>query len=214
MAALAAARGALAAAERHVRDARRPIARLEAEIAGAAAAEAALAELDAADAAAMAAWAETGQGAAPAPAIERRRAAETALAAARARADAARRALPAAQDAADAAARRLGGAQAAIAPAVAAVLRAEGAALCDRYWRGAAEQERLRRELAALDQVLIAAFPIVHAATGRTIVEYLSPDRIAAPAAMRAITAACATLDPPETCQRAWRDRAATLMAG
>jgi hypothetical protein len=201
----------LRAAERAAEAAARPVTRLEALIADEAAAEALMAELDAGAAAAMAKWAETGQGAAPEPFAGERKAAESALAAARIAADAARHALTAARQTAAGAGRDLDAARARIAPAVASALREDGARLRDHYWRLAAELEGVRRRLAALDQVLIADFPVVHAQTGRTVVAWMSPDRIPAAEAMRALTAACAGLDSPDACKRAWRAQAGRL---
>jgi hypothetical protein len=194
----------LDAAETRAAAAARPVARLETELAAIAVRHAEAAEAGRAYALAMAEWATTGQGAAPEPPAiaepkgAEREATETALAIAR-------RGLEAAE-----ADRAL--AQSRIAPAVAGVLREDGARLAADYWRRWGEIERIRRELAALDQVLAADFPIIHGPTGRTILEFVSPEKLSAPAAMRAIEAATAGLPGLPDLIRAWRDAAAALV--
>jgi hypothetical protein len=98
-----------------------------------------------------------------------------------------------------------------IQPAVATVLREEGTWLAAEYWRRYTELEQVRRELTALDQVLIADFPIIHAPTGRTIVKWLSPVKLSAPDALDAAEAACVTLDDVAALTRVWRVKAEAL---
>ncbi len=193
-----------AAQKRHAA-AREPLARLEAEIAAADAARAHLAALDADYTDRMAAWAKTGQGPAPEPDD---REAPTAAAI---KGEAARRAMAAAAQAIAEAARQVAEAEARIAPAIAAVLREDGAALTAEYWRRYGALERVRRELEALDSVLIADFPITHAATGRPVVDFLSPAKLSAPAALNAAEAACADAGIVETFAQGWRLKAAEL---
>jgi hypothetical protein len=206
-------------AERNALAARAPAARLEGEIAGETAAQALLDGLDADYAARVAAWAtETpgGDGAAaepapPKPEGDARREAEAALAAAKYRATASRVALfNLRRTVADADA-RVGELRARIQPAVATVLREEGTWLAAEYWRRYTELEQVRRELTALDQVLIADFPIIHAPTGRTIVKWLSPVKLSAPDALDAAEAACVTLDDVAALTRVWRVKAEAL---
>jgi hypothetical protein len=184
--------------------AREPLARLEAEIAAADAAAAGLSAMDADYAARMAAWAQTGQGPAPEPAART-------TAAGSQKGDAARRAMTAAVQAIAEAARHVAEAEARIAPAIAAVLREDGAALAAEYWRRYGALERVRRELEALDSVLIADFPITHAATGRPVVDFLSPTKLSAPAALNAAEAACAGAGAVEAFAQGWRAKAAEL---
>jgi len=202
-------------AERKAMSARAPVARLEAEIADEAAARALLDELDAAYAARIAAWAGadpgSGQGPAPEPSLETRQEAKAALAAASLKADAARGALAAVRHAVAATDARVGELKARIRPAVAAVLREEGAWLAAEYWRRYADLEQARRELTALDQVLIADFPLIHAPTGRVIVAWLSPVKLSAPDALDAAEAACAGLDDVAALTREWREKAEAL---
>jgi hypothetical protein len=193
-----------AAQKRHAA-AREPLARLEAEIAAADAASARLSAMDADYAARMAAWAQTGQGPAPEPS---NREAPTAAAQ---KGEAARRAMTGAAQAIAEAARQVAVAEARIAPAIAAVLREDGAALTAEYWRRYGALERVRRELEALDSVLIADFPITHAATGRPVADWLSPAKLSAPAALNAAEAACAGAGTVETFAQGWRLKAAEL---
>jgi hypothetical protein len=199
-------------AERAALAARAPVARLEAEIADEAAARDLLAELDADYAARIAAWAASGSdpGAAPEPRADRPEA-EAALATASLRAEAARTVLAAARQAIAEADARVGALKARARPAVAAVLREEGAWLVAEYWRRYADLEQVRRELTALDEVLIAEFPVIHAPTGRTVVEWLSPAKLPAAAALDAAEAACAGLDHVPEFARYWRARAEEL---
>jgi hypothetical protein len=69
----------------------------------------------------------------------------------------------------------------------------------------------VRRELEALDSVLIADFPITHAATGRPVVDWLSPAKLSAPAALNAAEAACADAGTVETFAQGWRAKVAEL---
>jgi hypothetical protein len=199
-------------AERAALAARAPVARLEAEIADEAAARARLAELDADYTRRIAAWAAAGSdpGAAPEPRADRHDA-EAALKAASLKAGAARTALEAARRAIAEADARVGAIKARIRPAIAAVLREEGAWLAAEYWRRYGDLEQVRRELTALDEVLIADFPVIHAATGRTVVEFLSPTKLSAAAQLDAAEAACAALDGTAEYGRFWRARAAEL---
>jgi hypothetical protein len=198
-------------AERKAVLARAPIARLEAEIADEAVARALLDELDADYAARMAAWAGTETGAAPEPNLETRQEAEATLNAATLKAEAARKTLDAMRHAIAQADARVGEIRARIRPLVAAILREEGAWLAAEYWRRYADLEQVRRELTALDQVLIADFPIVHAPTGRTVVEWLSPVKLPAQDALDAAEAACVTLDDVPALTRMWRVKAEEL---
>jgi len=206
----------LRVAERAALAARAPVARLEAEIAEEDVARALLAELDADYAARIAAWAalgpdhDDGPGAAPEPRADRRDA-EAALDAAALKAEAARSALALARQAIATADARVGELKARTRPAVAAALREEGAWLAAEYWRRYAELEQVRRELTALDQVLIADFPLIHAPTGRTVVEWLSPVKLPAQAALDAAEAACDGLDDVAEFARYWRVRAEEL---
>jgi hypothetical protein len=199
-------------AERAALAARAPIARLEAEIADEGAARALLAELDADYAARIAAWAASGSnpGAAPEPGADRREA-EATLEAASLKAEAARNALAAVRQRVAEADATVGAIKARARPAVAAVLREEGAWLIAEYWRRYADLEQVRRELTALDQVLIAEFPVIHAPTGRMVVEWLSPVKLSAAAALDAAEAATAGLDDVAEYGRFWRARAAEL---
>jgi len=199
-------------AERAALAARAPVARLEAEIADEAAARALLAEIDAGYAARVAAWAVSGAdpGAAPEPVTDRREA-EATLEAASLKADAARNALAAVRHRIAEADARVGGIKARARPAVAAALREEGAWLIAEYWRRFADLEQVRRELTALDEVLIADFPVVHAPTGRTVIDWLSPAKLSAPAALNAAEAATAALDDVAAFACYWRARAAEL---
>lgn len=199
-------------AERAALAARAPLARLEAEIADEAAARALLAELDGDYAARIAAWAAAGSesGAAPEPRADRREA-EAALAVAALKAEAARSALATVRQAIAEADARVGEIRARARPAVAAVLREEGAWLAAEYWRRYADLEQVRRELTALDEVLVADFPLIHAATGRTVIEWLSPAKLPAQAALDAAEAACVTLDDVAACARVWRAKAEEL---
>ena len=212
------ARDALNAALQDLRDAERtasaaraPVARLEAEIAGEAAALARLDALDADYAARMSAWAEGGAGTAPAPKLAERREAQDTANTAALKADAARGALAAVRETIAAADTRVGAARERIRPAVAAVLREEGGWIVAEYWRRHADLEQVKRELAALDQVLLTDFPIAHAPTGRTIVEWISPDKLPAQAALQAIDAACAGLEGVQDFARHWREKAEEL---
>jgi hypothetical protein len=198
-------------AERKAQAARVPVARLEAEIAGEAEARAQLEALDTDYAARMAAWAGSGAGNAPDPNLEARRVAKNALDAATLRADAARGALAAVRETIAAADARAGDSHERIRPAVAGVLREEGRWMIAEYWRRYAELEQVRRELAALDQVLLTDFPLTHAPTGQTIVDWISPDKLPAQAALRAIDTACANLDGVQDFTRHWREKAAEL---
>ena len=73
-------------------------------------------------------------------------------------------------------------------------LRAEGGRLVQHYWRAFADLERLRRKLAALDRVLLADYPLIHTPTGLRIVQWVSPERLSAPDAIRQVDQACAQL--------------------
>jgi hypothetical protein len=185
--------------------AREPLARLEAEIAAADAAAAGLSAMDADYAARMAAWATTGQGPAPEPA-DREAPATAAI-----KGDAARRAMTGTAQAIAKAARQVAEAEARIAPAIAAVLREDGAALTAEYWRRYGALERVRRELEALDSVLIADFPMTHAATGRPVVDWISPAKLSAPAALNAAETACVNAGTVEAFAQGWRAKAAEL---
>jgi hypothetical protein len=198
-------------AERKAAAARAPVARLEAEIALEAAARARLAALDTDYAARMAAWAGSGTGAAPDPNLKARQEAKGALHAATLKAEAAREALARLRDDITAADAKLGGARARIKPAVAGVLREEGGWLLAEYWRRYADLEEVRRDLAALDQVLLTDFPTTHTPTGRTIVDWLSPDKLSAPAALRAVDSACAELAGVRELTAYWREKAGEL---
>jgi len=193
-----------AAQKRHAA-AREPLARLEAEIAAADAAAADLSARNAEYADRMAAWAKTGQGPAPDP-DDREAPTDAAL-----KGEAARRAMTGAAQAIADAARQAAEAEARIVPAIAAVLREDGAALAAEYWRLYGALERVRRELEALDSVLIADFPITHAATGRPVVDFLSPAKLSAPAALNAAESACADAGAVEEFARTWRAKAAQL---
>jgi hypothetical protein len=195
-------------AERKASAARAPVERLEAEIALEAAARARLAALDADYTARMAEWADSGIGAAPDPNLKARQEALGALHAATLKAGAARDALARLRDDIAAADAQVGDARARIKPAVAAVLREEGGWLVAEYWRRYAELEEVRRDLAALDQILLSDFPIIHAATGRTIVHWISPDKLSAAAAQRAIADACAGLAGSASLADRWREKA------
>ena len=198
----------LKAAEQCVDTARAPIARLEAEITAGEVAQARLAVIRCRHAQRMAEWSETGRGAAPDPASDE----DTAtLAAATARADAARAALYPARQRVDAAEHDLAVQATGLKPAIAQILREAGAALAAEYWRRAADIERLRRDLAALDQLLAADFPIVHAPTGRSILRFVSPEKQSAPDTMRAFAAACADIPATARFLAAWREKAAEL---
>jgi hypothetical protein len=209
--ALADALAELRAAERAVETARAPVPRLEAELAAEAAALGALERLDADYARRMAVWAEQGRGDPPAPAVEARRQAQAALDAARLKGQAARNALAALESGLAEADRRLGEATGRVKPAVAAALREEGDWLVAEYWRRHADLELVRRELAALDQVLLTDFPLTHAPTGRAIVEWVSPDRQSASAQARAVDAACNGLDGVQYFIGTWRRKAEML---
>jgi hypothetical protein len=195
----------LRAAGRAVAAAKPPVARLESVIAAAEAARARQAQSDLGLAQRLADWAESGispEPAAPdkprpAPDASKAAAAQTALAAARQR-------LAEAESARASLAQRLP-------PAIAAVLREDGAARVAAYWRHYAGLESLRRELAALDQVLLADFPVSHPATGRPILDFVSPDKLSASDAMRAAKAACVAVPAFNDFTRAWRDSAAAL---
>ncbi len=191
--------------------ARAPVARLEAEIADEAAARALLDELDGGYAARIAAWANGEAGAAPEPVLDTRREAEVTLKAATLKAEAARDALTAVRHAVQVTDARVGELKARIGPAVAAALREEGAWLAAEYWRRYAELEQVRREVSALDQVLIADFPTIHAPTGRVIVQWLSPVKLSAADALDAAEAACAGLDDVARLTRDWRTKADAL---
>jgi hypothetical protein len=199
-------------AERAALAARAPVARLEAEIADEAAARALLAELDGDYAARIAAWAASGSApdAAPEPRGDRRDT-EATLEAAALKAEAARSALATARRTIAEADARVGEIKARTRPAVAAVLREEGAWLIAEYWRRYAELEQVRRELTALDEVLIVDFPVIHGPTGRTVIEWLSPVKLSAVAALDAAGAATATLDTVTEFARHWRARADEL---
>ena len=189
-----------------------PIARLEAEIEAETAARARLARLDAAHADRMVAWAATPAAPPPEPDQAARQEAEAALAKASAGAEAARTALQRWRREADQAAGRVAAAAARIRPAVAAVLREDGAVLVTDYWRHWAALEQTRRDLAALDQLLIDDFPLTHTPTGRRVVDYLSPDRRSATDWLRATKSASNTLTPTPEAAARWRTRAAELM--
>jgi hypothetical protein len=201
----------LRAAERKAAQARAPVARLEAEIAGETTARRKLEAIDADYAARMAAWAAGGSGAAPTPNIGARHAAQSALDAAQLKADAARGALSAVQAAIAAADATVGAARAMIKPAVANVLREDGGWMAAEYWRRYGELEEIRRDLAALDQVLLTDFPISHAPTGRTIIDWISPEKLPGQAALKAIDAACAELAGVQDFTRRWREKAEEL---
>lgn len=209
--ALDAALSDLREAERLGRAAREPIARLEAEIGAELPAAAALQALEAADAAAIAEWARTGDGPAPEPRIRERQEAAATLALAQMRASAAGVALAAARATAAEADGRCASARDRLKPAVGRVLREDGARLAADYWRRYAELDHVRRALIALDRVLNDDFPVIHEATGRPIIAFLSPDKLSAPEAMRAIDQACAGLASVETFTRDWRTKAAGL---
>ncbi len=200
--------------ERKAVAARAPMARLEAEIADETAARIRLNALDESYAARIADWAghDADPAGAPAPDLEARRVAEAALTAATLKAQAARAALAAVRQAVAQADARVGEIRARAGDAVAAVLREEGRWLAAEYWRRYADLEQARRELTALDQVLIAEFPIVHAPTGRVIVDWLSPVKLSAPDALNAAEAACAGLDGVEELARGWRAKADALL--
>jgi uncharacterized protein YjiS (DUF1127 family) len=194
-----------------------PIRRLEAEIAAEPAARQRLAALDAAGAEALEAWAVAGSGSPPVgdpPACDpaERRDAEAALGRAEASAGVARAALARLAGQAAEAASRAADAAAAISPAVAAVLREDGARLAADYWRAWAEMERLRRELAALDQVLLTDFPVIHPETRRALATWLSPEKLPAREARLAADAALAAVIPFDAALTAWRTRAAQLL--
>jgi hypothetical protein len=89
-------------------------------------------------------------------------------------------------------------------------LRVEGARLVAHYWRAFAELERLRRKLAALDRVLMADYPLIHTPTGLRIVDWVSPERLSAPEAIRKVDEACAHLGSVEDLMAAWRARVAS----
>jgi len=199
-------------AERAALAARAPVARLEAEIADEAAARALLTELDGDYAARIAEWAASGSapGAAPEPRADRHEA-EATLEAAALKAEAARNALSAVRQRIAAADARVGEIRASVRPAVAVALREEGAWLAAGYWRRYADLEQVRRELTALDEILIADFPIVHGPTGRTVIEWLSPAKLSATAALDAAEEACAGLDDTAEYGRFRRARAAEL---
>lgn len=199
-------------AERKAAAAREPLARLEAKVAGEAAARGPLSELDANYAIRMAEWAAAGADAAPEPNQGERQAAEAALNAAALTAEAARRALIQLRQTIAEADAQVGDARARIKPAVARVLREEGGWLAAEYWRRYADLEQVRRELTALDQVLIADFPIIHEPTGRMIVNWISPVKQSADAALDAAETACAGLDGVEEFARYWRAKAEDLM--
>jgi hypothetical protein len=198
-------------AERKAMSARAPVAPLEAEIADEAAARALLDELDADYAARIAAWANGEAGAAPEPVLDARREAEATLKAATLKAEAARDALTAVRHAVATTDARVGELRTRTGPAVAAVLREEGAWLAAEYWRRYSDLEQVRRELTALDQVLIADFPTIHAPTGRVTVQWLSPVKLSAADALDAAEAACAGLDDAAQLTRDWRAKAAAL---
>lgn len=91
----------------------------------------------------------------------------------------------------------------------AGALRAEGSRLARDYWRVFAELERLRRNLAAIDRVLMADYPLIHTPTGLRIVAWVSPERLSAPEVIRKVDRACAHLGSVENLMAAWRARAA-----
>jgi len=208
---LAELRQDLRAAERLVEAARAPIARLEAEIAAGEVAQARLMVLGRRHADRMAEWARTGQGPAPDPSSPERDDDIAALNGAVARADAARTVLPEARRRLEAAEHDLAVLRAGIKPVVAAILRQDGAALIAEYWSHYAALERLRRDLAALDQLMAADFPTIHPPTGRRILEHLSPEKLPAPETMRARNAACAGIPEAADFLATWRQVAATL---
>jgi len=201
-------------AERKAEAARMPLARLETKIADAAAARGPLTELDARYAIRMAEWAAGGADAAPVPEpdLAGRQDAEATLNAASLTAEAARRALTQLRQTIAEADAQLGDARARIKPAAARVLREEGSWLAAEYWRRYADLEQVRRELTALDQVLIDDFPIIHEPTGRMVVHWLSPVKLAADAALAAAETACAGLDGVTEFARYWRAKAEDLM--
>jgi hypothetical protein len=208
---LAAALLDLRDAERKATTAREPLARLEAEIADEAAARALLDEVDAHYGARMAEWGDTDMGNAPEPDLAAWHEAQAALTAATLKAEAARIALTAARQTIAEADARAGAARARIKPAVAAALRAEGAWLTAEYWRRYADLEQVRRELTALDEVLIADFPTIHAPTGRLIVNWISPVKQSAADALDKAEAACAGMDGVSDFARFWRAKAEEL---
>jgi hypothetical protein len=209
---LARLRQAVRDAERRVEDARAPVARLQAEVAAAEAAEAEACQAARHYADRLAAWAESGQGASPVLDAAASGAA-TEPPALEARVEAARAAHAAVRGRLAAAELDLAAHRARLAPAITRVLRADGAALADEYWRRMADLEALRRNLAALDRLLESDYPHTHGPTGRPIVDPVSPDRHAAPARARAMAAACAGLATTAEFLATWRQSAATLTA-
>jgi len=199
-------------AEAGSRAAREPVDRLAAEIDCELPAAAVLQALEAEDAAAMAEWARCGAGPAPEPRQQERQDAAARLALMQMKAGAAAGALPAVRAAAADAEQALAVARERIGPAVAQVLREDGARLALEYWRRYAALELIRRELAGLDQVLAADFPSIHAATGLPVTDWISPDKLSAPDAMRAIDRATTSLAPIEAFAADWKARAAGLM--
>jgi hypothetical protein len=203
---LAQLRQDIGAAEDRVAAAARPVARLEAQIAAIDAADARAAETAREYALRLAEWAEAGQGDAPEPADP----AAGGAGAAR-KAEAARTALDAARRGLESAERDLALLCGRVRPAVAAILREDGAALAAGWWRCRGQLERLGRQLAALDHVLAADFPTLHGPTGRPVVAFVSPEKLSAPDAMRALAATTADLPPLPALIQSWRETAAGL---